>query len=169
MPLVTVYLVVDLVKHCGVHKKGAVRLEDVLNSVKQHPDYSKVGAVAFFVGTVRGESLKGETVKGLELEAYNEKADEILENICKDLKARKGIVDVQIHHFTGKFDLGEDLVYVLVAGGHRKDVFPVLEDAVERYKKEAPIFKKEYVKDVKGKVKSYWVSERESTHSKRKK
>lgn len=156
-------------KHCGVHKKGTIKLEDVLNSVKQHPNYSKVGAVAFFVGTVRGESPKGETVKGLELEAYEEKADETLEKICTDLKAKKGIVDVQIHHFTGKFSLGEDLVYVLVAGGHRKDVFPVLEEAVERYKKEAPIFKKEYVKDEKGKVKSYWVSEREGAHSKHKK
>lgn len=155
--------------HCGVHKKGTLKLEDILNSVKQHPDYNKIGAIAFFVGTVRGETLKGETVKALELEAYDEKADETLENICRDLKASKGIVDVQIHHFTGKFDLGEDLVYVLVAGGHRKDVFPILEEAVERYKKEAPIFKKEYVKDEKGEVKSYWVSERENAHSKRKK
>ena len=153
----------------GIHKKGTLKLEDVLNSVRQNPNYSKVGAVAFFIGTVRGESLQGETVKALELEAYSEKADETLENICKDLKARKDIVDVQIHHFTGKFDLGEDLVYVLVAGGHRKDVFPVLEEAVERYKKEAPIFKKEYVKDVKGKMKSYWVSEREKPHSECKK
>jgi molybdopterin synthase catalytic subunit len=161
--------VVVLVGHCGVHKKGTLKLEDVLNSVKQHPNYRKVGALAFFVGTVRGESLRGETVKALELEAYDEKADEILESICMDLKTRKGIVDVQIHHFTGKFDLGEDLVYVLVAGGHRKDVFSVLEEAVERYKKEAPIFKKEYVKDVKGKMKSYWVSEQENPHSKHKK
>jgi len=142
---------------------------DLLKSVKESPDYHKVGAITMFIGVVRGENLKGEKVKALELEAYNEKADEILENICTDLKARRGIVDVQIHHFTGKFNLGEDLVYVLVAGGHRKDVFPVLEEAVERYKKEAPIFKKEYVKDAKGKMKSYWVSEQENAHSKRKK
>jgi molybdopterin synthase catalytic subunit len=161
--------VIVLSGHCGVHKKGTLKLEDVLNSVKQHPNYSKVGAVAFFIGTVRGESLRGETVKALELEAFDEKADETLEAICNDLKARKGIVDVQIHHFTGKFDLGEDIVYVIVAGGHRKDVFPVLEEAAERYKKEAPIFKKEHVKGIDGKMKSYWVSEREKPHSNTKK
>jgi len=132
---------------------------DVLKSVKGGPDYRKVGAIAMFIGVVRGETLEGEAVKGLELEAYDEKADEVLENICKKLKTRKGIVDVQIHHFTGEFELGEDLVYVLVAGGHRTNVFPVLQDAVERYKKEAPIFKREFVKDKKGAVKSYWVSE----------
>jgi len=151
-----------LVCHCGVHKKGTLSVLDVLKSVKERPDYHKVGAITMFIGVVRGETIKGETVKRLELEAYNEKADEVLENICKELKTRKGIVDVQIHHFIGDFELGEDLVYVLVAGSHRTNVFPVLQEAVERYKKEAPIFKKEYVKDKKGIVKSYWVSEGET-------
>jgi molybdopterin synthase catalytic subunit len=41
-------------------------------------------------------------------------------------------------------------------------VFSVLEEAVERYKKEAPIFKKEYVTTRKGKDKTYWVTEQGS-------
>jgi len=150
-----------LVRHCGVHKKGTLAISDILKSVKERPDYHKVGAITMFIGVVRGKTMTGETVKRLELEAYDEKADEVLENICRELKTRKGIVDVQIHHFTGEFELGEDLVYVLVAGGHRTNVFPILQEAVERYKKEVPIFKKEYVKDKKGAVKSYWVSEGE--------
>jgi molybdopterin synthase catalytic subunit len=154
--------VVVLAHHCGVHKKGTLALTDILKSIKERPDYHKVGAITMFIGVVRGETMKGETVKRLKLEAYNEKADEALENICKELKMKKGIADVQIHHFTGEFSLGEDIVYVLVAGGHRTNVFPVLQEAVERYKKEAPIFKKEYVKDKKGSVKSYWVSEQET-------
>jgi len=149
-------------KHAGVHPKGTLLLSDVIESVKRRPDYHRVGAMALFVGVVRGETKRGETVKRLRLEAYDEKADEVLEKICKDLRSRRGVVDVQIHHFTGEFELGEDLVYVLVAGGHRQDVFPVLREAVERYKNEAPIFKKEYVKDKRGKAKSYWVSESQS-------
>jgi len=50
-----------------------------------------------------------------------------------------------------------------VAGGHRTNVFPVLQEAVERYKKEAPIFKKEYIKNKKGRTKSYWVNESGTT------
>jgi len=149
-------------KHAGVHPKGTLSLSDLLDSMKKRPDYHKVGAMALFVGLVRGKTKKGESVKRLELEAYDEKADEVLEEICKDLKSKKGVVDVQIHHFTGEFELGEDLVYVLVAGGHRQNVFPVLQEAVERYKKEAPIFKKEHIKDRKGAAKSYWVSEGET-------
>ena len=112
-----------------------------------------------FIGVVRAETPKGEKVQKLELEAYEEKANETLTNICNDLKKKKGIVDVQIHHLLGEFNVGEDLVYVLVAGNHRKNVFPVIEEAVERYKKEAPIFKKEYVINEKGEAKSYWITE----------
>jgi len=115
-----------------------------------------------FIGVVRGETPSGETVKKLELEAYEEKANEVLGNICKELREREGVIDVQIHHFVGEFGVGEDLVYVVVAGAHRKNVFSVLEEAVERYKKEATLFKKESVIDEMGVTKSYWVSEREA-------
>jgi len=148
-----------MVSHAGVHEKGQFSLFDLLKSVKDRVDFHKVGALAVFIGLVRGETSSGETVKKLELEAYEEKANEVLDKICKELRNRTGVIDVQVHHFIGGFSVGEDLVYVLVAGSHRKNVFPVLEEAVERYKKEAPIFKKEYVVDEEGKLKSYWVSE----------
>lgn len=151
------------VKHAGVHRKGTLQLSDVIESVKKRPDFNKVGAIALFIGVVRGETTQGEKVRRLTLEAFEEQADKVLESICKDLKSEKGVVDVQIHHFTGDFKLGEDLVYVLVAGGHRQNVFLVLQEAVEHYKKEAPIFKKEYVADRKGKVRAYWASERGQT------
>jgi len=144
----------------GVHEKGILSLLDIIRGVKDRHDFRKAGAIALFVGVVRGETLKGERVLKLELEAYEEKTNEVLANICKDLKSREGIVDVQIHHLLGEFSVGEDLVYVLVVGSHRKNVFPVLEEAVDRYKKEAPIFKKEYIIDEKGETTGYWVAER---------
>jgi molybdopterin synthase catalytic subunit len=145
-----------------IHKKGTFSLHNLLSSVREKPNFHKAGALTVFVGVVRGETSGGETVKKLELEAYEEKANEILKKICEDLRKREGVIDVQIHHFVGEFDVGEDLVYVVVAGAHRQNVFPVLEEAVERYKEEAPIFKKEYVIDKEGVNKSRWVSERES-------
>lgn len=151
-----------MIKRSGVHEKGELSLSDVLKQVKAKPSFRKAGAIGVFVGVVRGETADGETVKGLKLEAYKEKADEALEGICRDLKAKPGVVDVQIHHLLGEFNVGEELVYVVVAGSHRQSVFPVLEEAVERYKKEAPIFKKETVLGGKGKKKSYWVSEQGS-------
>ena len=145
----------------GVHEKGKFSLSDMISNTKNKNDFQKAGAIALFIGLVRGEALNGEKVQKLTLEAYEEKANETLAKICDKLKKKRSIVDVQIHHLLGEFSVGEDLVYVLVAGDHRKNVFPVLEEAVERYKKEAPIFKKEYIMDGKSKTRAYWVTERE--------
>jgi molybdopterin synthase catalytic subunit len=149
-----------LATSAGVHKKGTFSLVEMMRDVKRRPDFPKAGAIGLFVGVARGQSLKGENVQKLELEAYEEKADEVLKKICDDLKKEPGIVDVQIHHLLGEFEVSEDLVYVLVAGSHRKQVFPILEEAVERYKEEAPIFKKELIITGEGVKKSHWTAER---------
>ncbi len=150
-----------MVKHAGVHEKGTFNVNDVIDSIKKLEDFSKAGAIGLFIGVVRGETLEGgEKVEKLNLEAYEEKADEVLNKICTDLTEKPGIVDVQIHHLTGEFKVGDELVYVAVAGSHRTQVFPVLREAVERYKSEAPIFKKESIIDQKGAPSEYWVSEK---------
>jgi molybdopterin synthase catalytic subunit len=147
----------------GIHKKGELSLSKLLKSVKEKPDFHRAGALATFIGVVRGKAQDGENVEKLELEAYDEEANRILGGICEELKMREGVVDVQIHHFVGEFDIGEDLVYVVIAGTHRENVFGILREAVERYKHETPVFKKEHVVDKAGiNRKSYWVSEREA-------
>jgi len=150
-------------KDAGVHKKGTFTLDDLMKSVKNTPDFHKAGAIAIFIGVVRGETEKHEKVQKLHLEAYEEKADQVLAGICQDLKTRPGIVDVQIHHMLGEFKVEETLVYVSVASSHREQLFPVLEEAVERYKKEAPIFKKEQIKLAKGKTHAYWKTEKQTS------
>jgi molybdopterin synthase catalytic subunit len=150
-----------LTTHAGVHEKGTFSVLDLLNNAKNSENYEKAGALTLFIGVARGETLKGEKVQKLTMEAYEEKANDVLTQICEDLTKKPGIVDVQVHHLLGEFNVGEDLVYVLVAGSHRSDVFPVLREAVERYKSEVPVFKKEQIVDAKGSVTEYWVSEKE--------
>jgi molybdopterin synthase catalytic subunit len=147
--------------HAGVHKKGALSILDLINNTKKSDNYEKVGAITLFIGVTRGENLEGQKVQKLTLEAYEEKANEVLTKICDNLTKKPGIIDVQIHHLLGEFNVGEDLVYVSVAGSHRTDVFPVLREAVERYKTEAPVFKKEQIIDAKGSVTECWASEKE--------
>jgi molybdopterin synthase catalytic subunit len=153
-----------LSKHAGVHEKGTFSLSDLMEKVKNNEKAAKAGAVTLFIGIVRGETLEERnTVQKIIIDAYEEKANEILEGICEELLKKPGITDVQIHHMIGEFDVGEELVYVSVSGGHRKDVFPVLEEAVERYKAETPIFKKERITDSKGRITEYWISEKNHT------
>jgi molybdopterin synthase catalytic subunit len=146
--------------NAGVHEKGTFTVQDAINNIKKDPNYCKAGAIGLFIGVVRGETLKGEKVEKLEMEAYEEKADEVLAKICNDLTVKPGIVNVQIHHLLGEFNVGDDIVYVAVAGSHRTDIFPVLREAVERYKSEAPVFKKEQIVNEKGSASQYWVSEK---------
>ena len=142
----------------GVHKKSTITLTDIVQKTKRKRDYLRTGAITIFIGTVRNQT-KNKKVQKLELQAYEEQANKTLNEICKDLNEREGITDVQIHHLLGQFRPGEELVYALVAGTHRNKVFPVLQEAVERYKKEAPIFKKEHTIDKKGKTHAQWASE----------
>jgi molybdopterin synthase catalytic subunit len=147
-----------LSSRAGVHEKGRFTAQDAIDNIKKNPDFPKAGAIGLFIGVVRGET-EGQKVEKLQLEAYEEKADQVLDKICGDLIKKPGIVDVQIHHLLGEFKVGDDLVYVAVAGAHRQDIFPVLREAVERYKHEAPIFKKERISSEKGSS-EYWVSEK---------
>ena len=144
----------------GVHQKGSFTVQDAIDNIKRDPEFPKAGAIGLFIGVVRGDTVDGQKVEKLQLEAYEEKADQVLGKICDDLIKKPGIVNVQIHHLLGEFKVGDDLVYVAVAGSHRPEVFTVLREAVERYKSEAPIFKKERVFHEKGSSEEYWVSER---------
>ncbi|UCD95794.1 MAG: molybdenum cofactor biosynthesis protein MoaE [Candidatus Bathyarchaeota archaeon] len=144
----------------GVHGKGEFDLHDLIADVKNKASFDEAGAIAIFIGVVRGKTDDGGKVEKLELESYEKQADSILQRICEDLNERDGITDVQIHHLLGEFRVGEDLVYTLVAGAHRREVFSTLIEAVSRFKSKAPIFKKEYVLTDEG-MKGSWKSEEE--------
>jgi molybdopterin synthase catalytic subunit len=146
----------------GVHEKGTFTVQDALDNIRKDPNFHKAGAIGLFIGVVRGETFEGQNVEKLHLEAYEEKANQVLGKICDDLTRKPGVFNVQIHHLLGEFNVGDDLVYVAVAGSHRPEVFTALREAVERYKSEAPIFKKERAVDEKGSSAEYWVSEKRS-------
>lgn len=150
----------------GVHEKGTFTLQDAVDNIKKDPNYYKAGAIGLFIGVVRGKPLgkENEKVEKLTIEAYEEKANQVLAKISGDLAQKPGVVNVQIHHLQGEFKVGDELVYVAVAGSHRTDVFPVLREAVERYKSEAPVFKKEHVTSVQGSMSEYWVEEKKNDH-----
>ncbi len=150
--------------HSGVHETGTFTLQNLMDSIKKSKNAERTGAIGLFIGVARGENNEGQKVKKLTLQAYEEKANEVLEKICDELQQKPGITDVQIHHLLGEFEVGEDMVYVSVAGSHRPEVFSVLREAVERYKSEAPVFKKEQVMDEKGNTLDSWVSESGKKH-----
>ena len=139
----------------GIDEKGTIKLLDMLEILEKNPRKEEAGAITIFIGRAKKYTRRNEVTEGLELDAYREKAEETLASISQELEKKNGVIDVIIHHMIGDFKGGEGPVYVIVARKTRKDAFPVLREAVERYKHEAPIFKRELLK----KGKPYWVSE----------
>jgi molybdopterin synthase catalytic subunit len=60
------------------------------------------------------------------------------------MRSRPGIAAVKAHLFTGRRVVGQDVMLVVVAGDIRENVFPVLEEAVNRLKREA-VLKREKI------------------------
>jgi len=102
----------------------------------------EVGAVATFVGIVRG-SEDGEPISHLEYEAYPKMAIAELKRICVEVKGRwSTIEEVAIVHRIGEIPVGETAVVIGVSAAHRDEVFDALRYAIDRLKEIVPIWKK---------------------------
>ena len=132
----------DFVKS-GIYNKGKIELENIIKSVKANPKIKKAGSIHVFTGIVRDSSINGKPVARMKIDAYDELANKSIFEICERLNQEKGIIDVKIVHLKGEFELSEDLVYVVVASAHRKEGFEVISKAVDMYKKEIAVWKRE--------------------------
>jgi molybdopterin synthase catalytic subunit len=107
-------------------------LQEMVDAIKKRPDFHRVGMIACHNGVVRATSRDGRNVKGLEIAADRDR----LQAILLGMKGRKGITEVVVHLIEGYRKVGEDVMFVAVAGDIREHVFPVLEETVERIKQE---------------------------------
>ncbi|MBY9020456.1 MAG: molybdenum cofactor biosynthesis protein MoaE [Candidatus Lokiarchaeota archaeon] len=127
----------------GIYEKDEISLSNIIFSLKNHPKIKDVGSILNFTGIVRNTSKDGKLIRNLEIDAYEELANNSINKICKEIKEIPGIIDIIIVHFKGIFDIKDDLVHVVVASSHREEGFKALRHAVERYKKEIAVWKKE--------------------------
>ena len=101
------------------------------------------GAVATFVGVVRGET-DGRETEHLEYEAYPDMAEKQLRQIGDEIRERwPTIREVAIVHRTGHLEVGETIVVIAVSSAHRQEVFAATHYAIDRLKQIVPIWKKE--------------------------
>lgn len=105
-------------------------LESLIERVKSHPDYPKVGMILCHNGVVRGTSRDGRHVSGLTL-TFDRGA---LEAILAEQRRRPGIVEVLVEIREGSLKVGDDLMFIVVAGDLRDHVIPVLRDTLNAIK-----------------------------------
>jgi molybdopterin synthase catalytic subunit len=96
------------------------------------------GAVASFVGLVRGD-----TVVAMTLEHYPGMTEDALTDIVTAAKKRWKLRAVRVIHRVGRLLPGERIVFVGVASAHRGEAFAACEFIMDYLKTQAPFWKKE--------------------------
>jgi len=100
------------------------------------------GAVVLFLGTARDGS-GDRVVEGLEYSAYRPMAEARLERIAVELEAATPGLAVAIAHRLGRLGVGEISVVIATASPHREEAYRANRQALERLKREVPIWKRE--------------------------
>lgn len=95
-----------------------------------------------FVGTVRDDH-GGRGVASIDYSAYEEMAETTLVRIERDLSGSASGALLRIVHRLGALAVGEASIVIAAASPHRDAAFELCRLALERVKREAPIWKRE--------------------------
>jgi molybdopterin synthase catalytic subunit len=119
-----------------------IQIADALNFVR-HPS---CGAVATFEGNIRLEN-DGKKVLGLEYEVYQPLFQNVVLQICQEMKERWALHKIALIQRIGRLDAGETGIVITVSSIHRRDSLEALSYAIEEFKKRAPVWKKEFYRE----------------------
>ena len=104
------------------------------------------GAVVVFEGVVRNNS-KGRSTLHLEYECYEAMALQQMIRIGNEVAEKFAIGRIGVMHRLGRLEIGEASVAVVATAPHRKAAFEAAFEAINRLKREVPIWKKEFFTD----------------------
>jgi len=106
-------------------------IERLIREIKNHQDYPKAGMILCHNGVVRSTSRDGRPVTGLTVKVDHARLQTIVE------KGRKqpGIIDVLVEIKENKrLSVGDDVMYLVVAGDIREHVLSTLTSTLEAIK-----------------------------------
>lgn len=120
------------------------RLEIVgLLAGAHHPG---AGAVVLFSGEVR-DTNRGKAVAYLEYEAHAPLAEKVIAEVLLAAREKYSLRVALARHRTGRVAVGETAVVVVTASAHRGEAYAANQYIIDRIKREAPIWKREYFTD----------------------
>ena len=106
-------------------------LFDLIERIKGHPEYSKVGMILCHNGVVRQTSRDGRKVSGMRISVDHKKLKKILE----EHKQKSGIIDIQVEILENQdLAVGDDVMFLVVAGDIREHVISCLHDTLDAIK-----------------------------------
>jgi molybdopterin synthase catalytic subunit len=104
------------------------------------------GAVIVFEGVVRNNT-KGRPTLYLEYECYEPMALQTMTRIGEEIAAKFAIGRIGIVHRLGRLEILEASVAIVATAPHREAAFDAAFEAINRLKREVPIWKKEFFAD----------------------
>ena len=104
------------------------------------------GAVVLFSGEVR-DNNRGRAVSFLEYEAHGPLAEKVIEEVLSAAREKYSLRVALARHRTGRVAVGETAVVVVTASAHRSEAYAANQYIIDRIKREAPIWKREYFTD----------------------
>ena len=107
---------------------------------------SEHGGIVTFDGIVRNNT-RGRPTTFLEYECYQPLALRQMEKIGNEILSAFGIGGLGIVHRLGRLAIGESSIVIVAAAPHRKPAFEAAHCAIDRLKREVPIWKKEFFED----------------------
>lgn len=113
------------------------------DGVIEEPDLplaSGAGSFVEFRGVVRGLE-DGVPIAALRYEVYPEMAERVIHNIVEDQAGPNPCLRVIVIHRHGTIPVGETAIYMRVDSAHRGEGFRMLEEFMNRLKKDVPIWK----------------------------
>jgi molybdopterin synthase catalytic subunit len=107
-------------------------LSEMIKKVKANPAYHNAGMILCHNGVVRATSRDGKPVTELVVNVDRHR----LAGIITEMKKRPGMIEVLAEVREGKLKVGDDVMFIVVAGDFRENVFPVLMDTVNMIKEQ---------------------------------
>jgi molybdopterin synthase catalytic subunit len=103
-----------------------------IGEIKQKTNPQELGMILAHNGIVRGTSKSGKPVQAMRLTYDREKLNSVLPGFEK----RAGIICIKVWINSGDLKVGDDIMFVAVAGRFRTDVLPVFEELISVIKRE---------------------------------
>ncbi len=105
-------------------------VQGVLSKIKKTADLNNLGMILIHNGVVRGTSADGKPVESIDLSYDREKLD----NLLKEINQLDFVENCTIWVNEGKLKVGEDIMWVVLAGNRRKNLLPTFEKVIETLK-----------------------------------
>ena len=121
---------------------GPIDIESLLSEVSA----TSCGAVVIFIGSVR-DHHQSRPVSKISYDAYRSMALAALQDIAGTLGGSSPDLRTGIVHRLGEIPAGEASIVIVVASPHRAAAYGASREALERIKREVPIWKEEHYAD----------------------